>query len=1030
MTTGTDTTKAQQEGSSVADAQCAGTIPIIPVRYAIVPRKDDSQPDYLYADKDCGAHLEQGFEKLSRSIYTVRALRPGYIYLYDETKGTLFIWEADGKGNYTEMRYTSLENYQKPDNLSAGRTLKNVWAFEDSDTVHIGFTTNLLTQKMVLKVEQDSAFRSKFMHPVKVKELNDWSEQPTTQKHMFGLADAPNIIEEYKGKVTDFGWSNYEEQEQTSISQYENLALDYHVKSRSKVPAFITLYDNEAMTQDVGNIAAQHIHEIADALQRVKTGEGGELPDTALLDTSDISAASANLYRKKMVYESLKQTLMGGYQKDKVEDIPKLSKLAKETLQYYKGGSRNSPRKVTDSEAELYTLSNKNYNEQAEEILEHLDEKKMDKFHSDWNDLEEKIALLKPKARNALADHAIWLKTSEAGNESKATALGAPLSTYDKTNVHSALWFEMTTALCIDGMGAVIPNDLEYKDERDKLLDKWIKDQNSLIYQSIAPFDPFKEEFWVFKDKLDSAGDILGGATAGLESLHKMFPYTRATEITTKAIVSYGMRKLDTSVKWSENFFDTLGKQLNANKTQVAMQMLAARYNLSKSSVLNHAITKKTNLWINQALRQAPTANSNIKTKLVNTNGVFNLKQVNTTTQVAPKMSANLLREIGKLPLGAIVSYFHYINLSGAMSSFSENKSGLNAANMLSAMMGAAGAFGETALGLRAIATKTMPTNHIVARSTQHIVFKALASKAFIRITGYGGALVEAGIHVWDGMTLKSNGDKDAANWSYAAGATLGVGGFIMTAGTITGIKAAAAGASLVPGVGWIVAGILLIGIGILCVIQKVKSTNTPFQIWLNRSCLGVNNTKVGLPYLSVAQETQGYAVVCYSARKLEELPSNLQDAEHGLDWKYNSIAPTVSVSTMLTYQLFHECPPDKGIADYAETDWNDNMFSDDVVSFLIFLPGYDINNSQHRIKMFAYDEWSVDGDDYKEATPLNVNTSVNIISHQYTESGLLIHLDKKMKDWSADSVRLEIDYWPNKASLNTKVTSNLFLDG
>lgn len=938
----------------------------------------------------------------------MRALRPGYIYLYDETKGTLYIWEADGKGNYTEMRYTSLENYQKPDNLSAGRTLKNVWAFEDSDTIHIGFTTNLLTQKMVLKIEQDSAFRSKFMHPVKVKELNDWSEQPTTQKHMFSLADAPNIIEEYKGKVTDFGWSNYEEQEQTSISQYKNLALDYHVKSRSKVPAFIALYDNEAITQDVGNIAAQHIHEIADALQRVKTGEGGELPDTALLDTSDISAASANLYRKKVVYESLKQTLMGGYQKDKVNDIPKLSKLAKETLQYYKGGSHSNPREVTDSEAELYVLSNKHYNEQAEEILEHLDEKKMDKFHADWNDLEEKVALLKPKARNAIADHASWLKTSEAGNESKATALGAPLATYDKTNAHSALWFEMTTALCIDGMGAVIPNDLEHIDERDKLLDKWIKDQNSLIYQSIAPFDPFKEEFSVFKDKLDSAGDILGGATAGLENLHKMFPYTRATEITTKAVVSYGMRRLDTSVKWSENFFDTLGKQLNANKTQVAIQMLAARYNLSKSSVSNHAITKKTNLWINQALRQAPTANSNIKTKLVNTNGVFTLKQVNTTTQVAPKMSANLLREIGKLPLGAIVSYFHYINLSGAMSSFSENKSGLNAANLLSAMMGAAGAFGETALGLRAIATKTMPTNQLVARSTQHIVFKVLASKAFIRITGYGGALIEAGVLGWEAVNLLLKGDTDAAKWAGGASAAMLVGGSLTTAATISMI---AAGSATVPGVGWLVAGILIIGLGIFCIIQKIKNTNTPFQIWLNRSCLGVNETKVGSPYLSAVQEAQGYAVVCYSARKLEELPDNIKDAEFYdpfMDKYYN----------------------DHGIPDDAETDWNDNMFSDDIVSFLLFLPGFDHVNSTVGIKMYTYDEWSVDEEDYREATPLNVDPSINIINHEYTESGLIIYLDKKMTNWSADSVRLEIDYWPNKATLNTKVTTNLFLDG
>ncbi|WP_223671358.1 hypothetical protein, partial [Kangiella shandongensis] len=306
------------------------------------------------------------------------------------------------------------------------------------------------------------------------------------QQHMFSINEMPDVVEEYKGNINNFEWSNYSEQEQVRLEAYQALALDYHEKARSKVPAVIALYDNEAMTQDVGNIASQHIHEIADARQRVQSGEGGDLPDTALLDTGDIATASAALYRKKMVYENLKQTLQGTYNDD-----------ADLTERRYR------------SIAEREMLPDEQYNEQADEIMEHVDRRALNSFYADWQDLEEKVAALKPKARDALADHACWLKTAEAGNESTPTALGATLATYDKTNAHSALWFEMTTALCIDGMGAVIPNDIDHKDERDKLLDGWMDDPNSLIYQSIAPFDPFKEEFSVFKDKLDSAGDIL-----------------------------------------------------------------------------------------------------------------------------------------------------------------------------------------------------------------------------------------------------------------------------------------------------------------------------------------------------------------------------------------------------------------------------------------------------------------------------------------------------------------------------------------
>uniref|UniRef100_UPI001CBBF12C toxin VasX n=1 Tax=Kangiella shandongensis TaxID=2763258 RepID=UPI001CBBF12C len=221
MSTGTDNTKQQQEGQSVAETNCAGTIPIVPVRYAVVPRKDDSQSEYLYDNVDCGSRLEKGFSPLKRALYTTRALRSGYVYLYDETKATLYIWEADGKGNYTEMQFASLEDYHKPGNLTAGQTLKSVWAFEDSDTVHIGFTTNLLTQKMVEKVETDAAFRRRFMHPVNVKELNDWSEQPTTQQHMFSINEMPDVVEEYKGNINNFEWSNYSEQEQVRLEAYQ-----------------------------------------------------------------------------------------------------------------------------------------------------------------------------------------------------------------------------------------------------------------------------------------------------------------------------------------------------------------------------------------------------------------------------------------------------------------------------------------------------------------------------------------------------------------------------------------------------------------------------------------------------------------------------------------------------------------------------------------------------------------------------------------------------------------------------------------
>lgn len=958
--------------NAVTPRPCGGSIPIVPFRYALMPKNQDDESEYYY--KECKAKLDQSFDKLSTAAYTLRTLRPGYIYLYDEERATTYLWETDGTGNYSALQWTSLGDYGKTSNKSG--PMPNITVCDDAKTVWIAYTQHLWTKTTIEKYIAKKENRKKCMTKLDVEEILNGSGQDSTQENVLPSGSPERWIEEYKTPSdykTQFGWSSHPEPGIIAIKSLKAQALQYAKMHQPKLPVFMVLYDSVATAMDLSNIATMYTHQLSNIKNQQKGEQATEslpnpVPVEMKLDATQLKSLSVEFHRKKILSDLMDSILASTYP----EDLEHYTALAKQTLKYSRGAQ--NPRIVGDLEARMYTLSNAHINPGAEHITEHLKVKELMVFRQECDEENVRMESILADILKVTEDHKTVLLTMEVSSATHPRNIASTLNTYDRDNPFSATALELTIAESIQGIGIPVPGKADV-DERFKLLIKWAEDENSPLFTGVQAFNPFK-------DKIDSVASTLAGLGDTATELHKMFPYALGTEIIVNEITAYSFRKVNGATRWNKakSVVRNVNEALQGTSLQKLFKALQGRYGINKEQYIKIGQTAAVSNGSETYMKIINLSEGDQVSRSLSIQGTRTTTITDTITTTKTRMNglSKTIGEIKSLGIPAGVAWMHSINLISAIREFSRNDSLGNSLNLGSALFGFVGAFNEagiTALQSRTLGTLTVK---IVGHEVKVAALRVLANSTWRKFLGYGGAALEAMVHGHDAWSLGSKGDNDAAIWAGTAAVSLAAGGVIITA-TLTG----AAASSTIPVAGWIAAGVLLIVAGIAAIYMKIISTDTALGVWASRTVFGVHRRDLlgfgdvtDTPFNNLSEELQGYYNTVFSPVKLDEAEDILGEG--------------------------------------AETTWDEHGWNDDEAKFVFLLPAYKEGLSRWSYRLDNYDEDDVDtAEDRAEATLLQKDMQASHAT-KLKDEGLYVFLNKVFSNSSAESATLDISYWPN----------------